>query len=538
MMPCRRHSLVPTHFPASLVLLGVAAAFILAAPAAATATGDELGVNVFGFSHHLKNPYGDELHEFNPGLGLQWTFARDRRGSVDGNLGIYSDTFGHANYHLSLGGRVRVAGPLDIGVQMINAVSASLADGEPVLTPYPFVAARLGRVTWNVAYIPEVQSFNAMPAVATFVTVRPWRDDDRDGEAAAPVAAEAPGAGSALEFTVPRVPALSGLHERGFIWRHMFDDRRGLRLGFELQGTVTTSHYPDETYGPDGDYEASLLTQYLWRQAPRGHWRTYWATGLEVQFLAGTYYSSSVRETWRTDLGAEYALGRGLALAVEYGARLEYSAHPSHGGPGEVARELNLTGNSGRLALVVTRPDGGAATAAAVAGTMAGSGPVVLLGSDFSLAPFEGATFAWQWRPASSAAWRLAATPQLRDQRDGSSRAEKYALGLRLERLHYRRGSGAAAYWGLGALAAFDYSSSLSPVEIPDFETENWVRRRFHAGATAVLGVEYPLTRDLCALAEYSCDMLLTFSSVSNIYRESSWSVATNPVRLGLAAVF
>jgi hypothetical protein len=519
-------------------ILAAAAIALLLASAPAVAADGNLGVNVFGFSHHLKNPYGDELHEFNPGLGLQWTFARDGRGSVDGNVGIYSDTFGRANYHLSLGGRVRVAGPLDIGVQMINAVSASLADGEPVLTPYPFLAARLGRVTWNVAYIPEVQSFNAMPAVATFVTVRPWRDDDSDGEAAAPAAAEAPGAGSALEFTVPRVPALSGLHERGFIWRHMFDDRRGLRLGFELLGTVTTSHHPDATYGPDGEYEASLLTQYLWRQAPRGRWRTYWATGLEVQFLASSYYSSSVLETWRTDLGAECTLGGGLALAAEYGVRLEYNAYPAHGGPGEVSRSLNLTGSSGRLALVVTRPDGRTATAAAVAGTMAGSGPVVLLGSDFTLAPFEGAAFAWQWRPASSAGWRLAATPQARNHHDGPSRAEKYALGLRLERLHYRRGSGAAAYWGLGALAAFDYNSSRSTEVVPDFEVPNWIRRRFHAGATAVLGVEYPLTRDLCALAEYSCDLLLTFSSVSDAYRESSWSVATNPVRLGLAAVF
>lgn len=520
MMPSRR---------TLALMLTVTVAALAIAPTPAPAAGENLGVNVFGFSHHLKNPWHDELHEFNPGLGLQWTFARDGRGSLDGNVGVYADTFGHANYHLSLGGRVRVIGPVDIGVQMINSHSVTLADGEPVLTPYPFLAARLGRVTWNVTYLPEVQSFSAMPAVATYVTVFPWRRDDDDTGAA-------PGAGTALEFTVVHPPLLGGQDGTGFLWRQMFDERRALRLGFRLDGSVTTWHDGDRTLGPDGIYTASLLAQYLRRQAPRGPWRTYWATGLEAQFTSNEYGTDAVSEAWRTDVGVEYDLGRNLALAAEYGLRARYSAVSGAFDEGRVRRQVELVGDSARLALLVSRPP--AAAGGATPAAPSGSGPVVLLNADFSLAAFDDADVAWQWRPSPDRAWRLVADATAASVRNAPETREEYGLGLRLERLHFRPAAGARTYWGLGPVAGFSYFAWRWAGEDPDFGSRDRTERRLYVGGAALVGAEYPLTAGLHAVGEYGCDLLLAFRNGNDDSHSTTWRVQANGVRAGLAMIF
>lgn len=515
--------------PRRIAFLPLLVVSLLLGAAAGPAGAETPGLNIFGFSHHLKNPWNDDLKEVNPGLGLTWTFARSGRGSLDGNVGVYADSYGHANYHLSLGGRLNVAGPVDLGLQVINAVSASLADGEPVITPYPFLATRIGRATWNVAYIPEVKSFNGLPTVATFVTVHPWgwgvRPADQPG---------APGEGSTLEFTVPRVPALQGFHESGFMWRRNFDERRALRLGCRVTGYLRSAEMGSHDYGTDGNYEAALLAQYLVRQQPRGRLRTYWATGLEALFSTGMYSEERTREAWRSDLGVEYDLGRNLALALEYGLALRYGI--TDYGTQSRERSLMLDGTGARLALLVARPTQDHAADAAP--QPRGNGPAVLLDADFHLSAFNAAAIAWQWNDGPHRAWRAQADVQFESTRIWPDERDQFALTLSLERL--RRGTAAAGaaapYWGIGPVLGYGYShlrrASYEPESYPD---RSELRRALEAGATALVGAEYRLFEGVSLLAEYSCDLTISITRYSDGYHSHGLGIDTNAARLGLA---
>ena len=499
----------------------------------AAAGNPDLGINVFGFSHHFKNPFNENLREVNPGLGLSWTFVRSERGSMDLNGGVYQDSFGHANTHLALGGRVRVAGPISLGLQMINASSASFNHNEPVLTPYPFLAAQLRDVTLNLAYIPEVKSVNGMPSLATFVTVHPWRRSAADASEAAPA-----GAGSALEFTITRLAALEGFDARGFQWRRMFDDQHGLRLGFRINGQLYSRTERGVHYGPDGSYEGALLVQYLNRCAARDRWRPYWATGLEIGFAAGNSVET-VTESWRSDLGVEYALGRGLALALEYGVAVRYRwqdgwTAAEYSRPEE--RSWSFADTGPRLMLVATRgPAAPAGQAAALWRPV--SGPVVMFGPDLEPQAFDQAAIAWQWQPTPTLARRLAVDVQSGVSQQDLDRQESHAFQLRAERLSRRPGDGAVTtYWGWGPTAGFRYTRNHYVYD--DGSSGNSIWRTISLGLTGLVGAEFPLTAGVQVLAEYSADLQWALSTGRSDSRYQSWFVDTDGVRLGASVLF
>lgn len=509
----------------------LALALSLAGPA--TAGNPDLGINVFGFSHHFKNPFDENLREVNPGLGLSWTFARSGRGSMDLNGGVYQDSFGHANTHLALGGRVRVAGPISLGLQMINASSASFNHNEPVLTPYPFLAARLSDVTLNLAYIPEVKSVNGMPSLATFVTVHPWRRSAAEGSEAAPA-----GAGSALEFNITRLAALEGFESKGFQWRRMFDEQHGLRLGFRINGQLRSWKDGQAQYGPDGTYEGALLVQYLNRRAARDRWRPYWATGLEIDFAAGGNVETVV-ESWRSDLGVEYALGSGLALALEYGVAVRYRwqdgwTRVDYSRPEE--RSWSLADTGPRLMLVATR--GPAAPSGQPAAPWRPvSGPVVMFGPDLEPQAFDLDAVAWQWQPTPNLARRLAVDVQSGVAQQDLDRQEEHSIRLRAERLSRRPGDGAVTtYWGWGPTAGFRYTRNHYVYDDGSSGSSIW--RTVSLGVTGLVGAEFPLAAGVHVLAEYSADLQWALSTGRRDFRSQSWLVDTNGVRLGAAVLF
>lgn len=523
--------------PAQLVRVSAVLSLTLLIGAAAPAGAGELGLNVFGFSKHLKNPLDEELREFNPGLGLNWTYARSGRGSLDANIGSYVDSYNHANIHVSLGGRLRVAGPFDLGVQVVNAISPSLFDGRPVVTPFPFVAARVPRATVYLAYLPEVQSFNGLSSLATYMTIYPWQQP----APGAPASEPKEGAGSALEFTVTRFAELQGLDGSGFLWRHMFADRHGLRLGCRVHGEIREGVDPyNGEYGPDGRYESALLIQYLRRQAPRGRLRTYWATGLEASFRTG-WSMEHIAEAWRTDLGAEYDLCDGLALAIEYGLALRYDWEPPMEGysyDGPTNESWQFSGTGARLALVAGR--GTAATTgttATASSTVAGSGPVIVLGPDLDAQPLEDAAVAWRWLSSPTRGWRLMVQPALSVDRPGNDERKLYGLTVRGER-HYRRpGSGAlGTYWGVGPILGASYSEFTRNYEPGPSST--FITRAVQIGATALVGAEASVGAGLYVMAEYSLDCSWIWSHSAPDYHGTTWRFYANSVRLGLGATF
>jgi hypothetical protein len=504
-----------------------------AALAATGAARAEMAVNVFGFSHHLNAYEGSGLREFNPGAGLQWTFAQTKRGALNGNLGVYQDSYGHANWHLSLGARVRLIGGVWVGAQMIDAVSPSLNDGYPVLTPYPLVTVRLHAVDVNMAYIPEVGSFNGLSTLATFVTVYPWGSDDpgSDEDQAAQ-----DDSWQALEFTVNGLDGISGLNVNGFMWRHMFNDGHGLRLGTRLSGDLRKDTYNDVESEPRGTYDATLLLQYLRRHEQRGHVRPYWATGLQTDFRAG-YGSSGLDFEWRTNVGVEYTLSRNAALALESGLGVVYHRFAYNEGFPDEYREWYLTQPSVRMMLVARRGgDDAAATTGTAGRSGVGSALLVMIGPNFRVQPLEGSAIAWRRLDDTGRGWRWLLQPNLRtSDRDEDGRTE-FDLMVRAERIRRRVGDdGVADYWGLGPLVRYKYYEYWQEY---DDDVETNLNRSLAIGVSAVVGAEFRIVGDIHVLAEYSASLRWMRELSGATARRTSWRLANDDVRLGLAVGF
>ncbi len=497
----------------------------------------EVGVNIFGFSHHFKNPYDDDLSEFNPGLGAQWTFARSARASLEINGGVYRDSFAHANYHLSLGGRVRAGGPFEFGLQLINAKSQSLNDDHPVVTPYPFVAVRTPRATIHLTYMPELKSFNGLPAMATFVTVYPW--GDRAARRARDLDETASTRSSALEFNIDGLGTLSGLGGySGLMWRNMFDDRNGLRLGGRLTGYIVSSSRGDVTDGPSGTFTAEVLMQYLRRQQPHGPLRTYWATGLQTMFYGG----SPIEEThvaWQSDFGVEYSLTPDVALLVEYGLALRYERDAfNHPDFPDAQEFVQLASSGAQLKLVTAWGRTGDGVMAAAAATTLPSGPIVELAGDLHASAFSGYGIGWRWASSPTRGWRLVGSPLVDRKANDGHRLNNYALNARAERIRRQPGTGGlSSYWGYGPILALRYTEYLY-----DADSSNG-RANDHylvltGGATAVVGVDYALGAHVQVLAEYSADLSMEWGRNSGDSRSTTWRFGNDKVRLGLGTTF
>ena len=499
----------------------------------------ELGLNVYGLSHYF-NEAASGYHQVNPGLGVNWMFARSGRASLEGDAGIWSDAFAQANTHLSVGGRVRVAGPFALGVHLANTVASWADGGRVVVKPTPFVAVDLPRATWTVSYVPEVRTINPSAMLATYVTVYPWRAHRRGS------LDEGGGTGfSGLEFTIPRLGMLSGMTDYGgglsynesaptgsdgFVWRHMFDDRQGLRLGCLFNGTAG---WFEPGARPVGTYNANLLIQYVRRQAPHGRLRTYWASGLESHFTGG-YEHDYIDDSWATDFGLECNVGGGLALLLEYGLKVNYQWSTTYyaGDPDTERATWHLAPTGARLAVVAWFDDAGPGTPA-VAGQSRCSGPLVLLGENFKpLATGIG----WQWASSPSRAWRVTAYPRVDDDRQSGTSYTAYGLSLRAERLWRRPGAhGVSTYWGAGPMAY--YFTDHRYQDYGDGSTFEASSHHFQCGATVLAGVDYPLGANLTVLAEYSAGLIYETYQ----YHESDQKLVSlqgNDVRLGLQAGF
>lgn len=507
---------------------------VLAAPRPGRA---EVAVNVFGFSKHFKESADGPMREFNPGAGLQWTFAQSRRGSLETNVGVYSDSFGHAAWHWSLGGRWRVQGPFELGLQLINGASASHNEGYPVLVPYPFVAARLNRVTLNIAYLPEAGGVNGVPALATYVTVRPWRQSSEEKASATADSVSH----SAIEFGLRYLGMYNNLGTSGITWRHMFDEGHGLRMGFDLNGSIGKFQYAAGRTASDGSYEGSLLLQYLRRYATRGRVRPYWASGLEV-FYDTDDDLNDLDQSWRSSVGFEYPLDEGMFLAFEYELDATYMRSrrlDERGGVVNEERGWHVSSTGAHLALVIERGAAGPTTGARDAGH---GGGLVFGVQGLTLTEISEATIAWRKLQGPTRAWRYAISQVFQSDRRADTRTQESAardiidFTVRAER-HFRRPASdrLTTYWGVGPLVGFRYSDYA----YTDHEgTESGdIRRAFRFGGTALVGAEYTFVANLYAFAEYSVDL---------DWRRTAWDDAVmkeltlegKPVRLGLGTQF
>lgn len=503
---------------------------------AGTALAGETAVNVFGFSHHFEDAIDGPLREFNPGAGLQWTFARARQGSLETNVGVYQDSYGHANWHWSLGARWRVAGPVELGLQAINTVSASFSGGYPAVVPYPFTAVRLRDVTVNLAYLPEIGTINGIPSLATYVTVRPWWRRARDsGNADATAAREE--AVSALEFDVTGLPELDGFKDSGIMWQQRFDARHGLRLGLELGGIIESNDHPGGV--SYGSYRAAVLMQYMRRLAPRGRVSPYWATGLEAEYVGG-HQSDTVSETWRTDFGLAYRLDEAVSLAFEYGLRAgaERDAATYSGEPTRSRENWYLEAAPARLVLVIER---GTAPRDAPSRLPAGGSSLAFALGEYAdpLQSLRAMSIAWRTLDGPTRAWRFVITPQARSRSEDTYDASDsiHGLAARVER-HFRHPATdrLVTYWGVGPLLQVGYQESERPSGTGG--TRLGIRRNFGIGVTALVGAEYAFAADLYLLAEHSTDLRWDYLGYDPGSTYRSVRLGGDGARLGIGVQF
>ena len=281
----------------------------------ASDTEAQVGINVFGLSKHFEDSAVAELQTFNPGLGFHWTFDRGRNSALEFNTGIYRDSFSNLNRHLSLGARVRVWGPIEIGWQSILAKSDSMNDGYAIVYPIPFVSFRHSRFVLNTVYIPQVGSFNQISTLGLTATIFPFQNgfvwDDPNQQHGHRK--------SYLEFKIYDLTSLRGFQDLGVAWRRMFNPTHGLRLGYDLVGDIA-SFGEDST---SGNFRTRVMAQYLRRFSAENSSGCMVSAGVRLGF-GSIDESNEMQYEILINLGWEYALNEKFQLFVETGLALNH----------------------------------------------------------------------------------------------------------------------------------------------------------------------------------------------------------------------
>lgn len=272
----------------------------------------QVGVNIYGFSHHFDNDLVSQPQGINPGLGLHWTFDRFKKTSLEINAGMYHDSFKNTNHHIGLGGRVKVWGPLEIGLHTVLSQSKSFNFGVPLLHPMPFLSFRHKRIVVNAIYIPEVGKLNGVAAMGFSATVFPfgngfvWDDPEQLSQ----------GRKSALEFSINGLTEIGNFPRMGIAWRRMFNAKQGLRLGFDLDGMISFGDHDDR-----GSYVSKILVQYLYRLSENQRSSGYFAPGIRFRY-SSRYNKSQMNYDYLLNFGWDYQLSNRFTLFVETGLSL------------------------------------------------------------------------------------------------------------------------------------------------------------------------------------------------------------------------
>lgn len=150
---------------------------LLGAVIAPTAASAEVGINVYGLSHHFDEARAERLgvdNEVNPGLGLRW---REDKGSArvqwfaDG--GAYRDSGRNTAVYAGAGAFWKPAARLRIGGALAVFDSDTYNRGEAFLAPLPMLAWETRAATFNLVYFPKVSKLNDVAAVGLWITLWP-----------------------------------------------------------------------------------------------------------------------------------------------------------------------------------------------------------------------------------------------------------------------------------------------------------------------------------------------------------------------------
>lgn len=149
---------------------------ILLAVLLPTAAIADVGVNVYGLSHHFDEAEAQRLgldNELNPGLGLRW--RRDAaRHQLFVDLGAYRDSGEATAKYAAIGMLWKATNHVRLGAALAVMHSATYNRGEAFAAPLPVVAYDFGRVTLNLTYMPRIVKVNDLETVGLWLTI--WTD--------------------------------------------------------------------------------------------------------------------------------------------------------------------------------------------------------------------------------------------------------------------------------------------------------------------------------------------------------------------------
>jgi hypothetical protein len=130
------------------------------------------GISFFGFSYHpdRTDSAGNSFREFNPGIGLNYIFAREKHSIVFADAGIYSNSSRQISRYAAASIHYRI-GRFSAGPAFTLLLSESHNHGGPILTILPTCSLRAApNLSLNFLYIPRYKDLNRNSAFGMYAT--------------------------------------------------------------------------------------------------------------------------------------------------------------------------------------------------------------------------------------------------------------------------------------------------------------------------------------------------------------------------------
>ncbi|PWT90403.1 MAG: hypothetical protein C5B54_07220 [Acidobacteria bacterium] len=129
----------------------------------------ELGINIHGVSYH-PNHSGNELNDWNPGIGVHYLFYVHGRNSLAAEGGIFENSSKDPAGYAALTYRFRVWYGLQLGIGFTFLKSSSVNHGSAVVVPLPVIGYRYHSVSIQMLYAPRVRDKNRNSVYSVYGT--------------------------------------------------------------------------------------------------------------------------------------------------------------------------------------------------------------------------------------------------------------------------------------------------------------------------------------------------------------------------------
>ncbi len=139
--------------------------------AASIGSAAELGVNIYGLSHHFdrRDVSGYKFNERNYGLGADINLYQSGANIVFGDLGIFNDSYRYTAKYCSMGYKRKLISGLTLGA--VLGIYDSESIGGTVLAPAPYASLRVSRLEVSCLYLMAAEGINNYPSLGFYGTI-------------------------------------------------------------------------------------------------------------------------------------------------------------------------------------------------------------------------------------------------------------------------------------------------------------------------------------------------------------------------------